>query len=285
HTVLEGADLHEQIRQMIDEVVTAYVTGATSEGFPEEWDLDQLWVAFRDLYHPTLTVGDLVEEAGGERSALSQEFSAEVVRTDAQDAYNRREAELTPEVMRELERRVVLAVLDHKWREHLYEMDYLREGIGLLAMAQRDPLVEYQREGFDMFNTMMEGIKEESVAYLFNSKVDVQESPIVEEAAGELPAASLALGQVPGNGAPADAVEDSVAPAGTGPVDGAPVDGAPVDGAPVDGAPVDGAPVDGAPAQRTGGRGSGGRGSRGGRHGKGASAQRAARPRPAAQPP
>ena len=176
-TVLEGADLHEQIRQMIDEVVTAYVTGATTEGFPEEWNLDQLWVAFRDLYHPTLTVGDLVEEAGGERSALSQEFIAEVVRTDAQESYDRREAELTAEVMRELERRVVLAVLDHKWREHLYEMDYLREGIGLRAMAQRDPLVEYQREGFDMFNTMMEGIKEESVAYLFNSKVDVQAEP------------------------------------------------------------------------------------------------------------
>ena len=269
-TVLEGADLHEQIRQMIDEVVNAYVTGATSEGFPEEWNLDQLWVAFRDLYHPTLTVGDLVEEAGGERSALSQEFIAEVVKTDAQDAYDRRETELTPEVMRELERRVVLAVLDHKWREHLYEMDYLREGIGLRAMAQRDPLVEYQREGFDMFNTMMEGIKEESVAYLFNSKVDVQESPIVEEAAGELPAASLTFGQVPGNGAPAGAIEDSIAPAANGPVDGA---------------PVDGAPVDGASAQRTSRRGSGGRGSRGGRHAKGAPAQQAAAQQSAAQQP
>ena len=257
-TVLEGADLHEQIRQMIDEVVTAYVTGATGEGFPEEWDLDQLWTAFRDLYHPALTVADLVEEAGGERSALSQEFITEVVRTDAQDAYDRREAELTAEVMRELERRVVLAVLDHKWREHLYEMDYLREGIGLRAMAQRDPLVEYQREGFDMFNTMMEGIKEESVAYLFNSKVDVQDSPIVEETAGELPAAPLALGHVPGNGAPG-AIEDSVAPA-------------------------DAAPVDGAAAQRTGRRGAGGRGSRG-RHAKGTPAQPAAAQQPPAGAP
>jgi preprotein translocase subunit SecA len=257
-TVLEGADLHEQIRQMIDEVVTAYVTGATSEGSPEEWDLDQLWTAFRDLYHPALTVADLVEEAGGERSALSQEFITEVVRTDAQDAYDRREAELTAEVMRELERRVILAVLDHKWREHLYEMDYLREGIGLRAMAQRDPLVEYQREGFDMFNTMMEGIKEESVAYLFNSKVDVQDSPVVEETAGELPAAPLALGHVPGNGAPG-AIEDSVAPA-------------------------DAAPVDGAPAQRTGRREAGGRGSRG-RHAKGTPARPAAAQQPLAGAP
>ena len=247
------------------------MTGATSDGFPEEWDLDQLWVAFRDLYHPTLTVEDLVEEAGGERSALSQEFIAEVVKTDAQEAYDRREAELTPEVMRELERRVVLAVLDHKWREHLYEMDYLREGIGLRAMAQRDPLVEYQREGFDMFNTMMEGIKEESVAYLFNSQVDVQESPIVEEAAGELPAASLALGQVPGTAHRAASSRTASPRPRTGPVDGA---------------PVDGAPVDGAPAQRTGTgrRGTGGRGSRG-RHAKGGSAQPAAAQPPADQQP
>jgi preprotein translocase subunit SecA len=131
-------------------------------------------------------------------------------------------------------------------------------------MAQRDPLVEYQREGFDMFNTMMEGIKEESVAYLFNSKVDVQASPIVEEAGGELPAASLALGQVPGNGAPGGVIEDSVAPAGP--------------------APVHGGPVDGAQAQRTGRRGTGGRGSRG-RHAKGGSAQPPADQQPAAGAP
>ncbi len=74
--------------------------------------------------------------------------------------------------MRELERRVLLSVLDRKWREHLYEMDYLKEGIGLRAMAQRDPLVEYQREGFDMFTAMLEGLKEESVGFLFNLKVE-----------------------------------------------------------------------------------------------------------------
>lgn len=88
--------------------------------------------------------------------------------------------------MRELERRVVLSVLDRKWREHLYEMDYLQEGIGLRAMAQKDPLVEYQREGFDMFNAMMEGIKEESVGYLFNLEVQVEqqveEVPVQDEA-------------------------------------------------------------------------------------------------------
>lgn len=91
--------------------------------------------------------------------------------------------------MRELERRVVLSVLDRKWREHLYEMDYLQEGIGLRAMAQKDPLVEYQREGFDMFTAMMEGIKEESVGYLFNLEVQVEQQ--VEEVPVQASAPSL----------------------------------------------------------------------------------------------
>src|SRR6202030_1336720 len=104
-------------------------------------------------------------------------------------AYDRREQELTPDLMRELERRVVLSVLDRKWREHLYEMDYLREGIGLRAMAQRDPLIEYQRAGYDLFTSMMEGIKEESVGNLFNLQVEVQENPIVEDAADAAAAA------------------------------------------------------------------------------------------------
>jgi preprotein translocase subunit SecA len=187
--VLEGADLHEQIRQMIDEVITGYVAGATVEGFAEEWDLDKLWTALQALYHPQLTEAEAVEEAGGEQG-MSRESLTEVIQINAQESYDRREEELTPEVMRELERRVVLAVLDRKWREHLYEMDYLREGIGLRAWAQRDPLVEYQREGFDMFNAMMEGIKEESVGNLFNLQVEVQENPIVEEAAPPAAAAS-----------------------------------------------------------------------------------------------
>jgi preprotein translocase subunit SecA len=89
--------------------------------------------------------------------------------------------------MRELERRVLLSVLDRKWREHLYEMDYLREGIGLRAYSQRDPLVEYQREGFDMFAAMMEGIKEESVGFLFNLEVQVEpEQPEYAEQPDEI---------------------------------------------------------------------------------------------------
>ncbi len=188
--VLEGADLHEQIRKMIDEVIESYVAGATGEGFPEEWDLDQLWQAFRQLYPVGVTQDELIEEAGGERDGLSREFIAERISHDAQQAYDRREDELTPEVLRDIERQVVLTVLGSKWQDHLYEMDYLQEGIGLRAYSQRDPLVEYQREGFEMFNAMLDAIREESVGYLFNLSIEVQDNPIVEEA--PLDAASAA---------------------------------------------------------------------------------------------
>ena len=195
--VLEGEDLHEQIRHMVDDVVEGYVTAATSEGFPEEWDLDQLWTALRTLYPVSVTVEELEEAAGGDRAGLTPEFLAEELKADAHAAYDRREEQLGAEVMRELERRVVLSVLDRKWREHLYEMDYLQEGIGLRAMAQRDPLVEYQREGFNMFAAMMDAIKEESVGYVFNLEVQVEEpapSAAAEAEPGEHHAEVVAKG-------------------------------------------------------------------------------------------
>jgi preprotein translocase subunit SecA len=230
--VLEGADLKEQISRMIDEVVADYATAATSDGYPEEWDLDKLWRAFRQLYPVTVSSDEVIEEAGGDRAGLSGDFITEVIRRDAQDAYERREEEFGSEVMRELERRVVLSVLDRKWREHLYEMDYLREGIGLRGYGQRDPLVEYQREGYDMFNAMMDGIKEESVGSLFNLQVQVQENPIIEEtdvggdaplapdgheAAGQPTAPGLTpAGAAPGGSAPGGAPARSGSPAGGG---------------------------------------------------------------------
>ncbi len=171
--VLSGADLSDQIRPMITDVVTSYVEGATSSGYPEDWDLDQLWVALKTLYPISLTPDEAIKTAGGERNDLSREFLVEEIVADAQAAYDQRESELGEEVTRELERRVLLSVLDRKWREHLYEMDYLQEGIGLRAMAQRDPLVEYQKEGFDMFRAMMDAIQEESVGFLFNLEVQV----------------------------------------------------------------------------------------------------------------
>ncbi len=204
--VLEGADLHEQIRNMVDDVLELYVLAATAEGYPEEWDLEQLWTALGTLY----PVGIPLEQVEQDRSMLSTEYLLEELKADAQQAYDAREAALgvspTDEpVMRELERRVLLSVMDRKWREHLYEMDYLQEGIGLRAMGQRDPLVEYQREGFDMFGAMMEAIKEESVGFLFNVEVEIEptEHPAQDliatgpgEQGGELMVEHLSLGEV-----------------------------------------------------------------------------------------
>ncbi len=191
--VLEGEDLHELVRTMIDEVIDAYVTGAT-DGFPEEWDLDALWTALRTLYPLSVTLAEVEEEFGG-RAGLSREALVERLREDAQTAYDRRESDLGEEVARELERRVMLSVLDRKWREHLYEMDYLREGIGLRAYSQRDPLVEYQREGYDLFATMMDGIKEESVGFLFNLEVQVEDDEPEPAAAPDVVAPAVVDGQ------------------------------------------------------------------------------------------
>ncbi|MGY0486199.1 preprotein translocase subunit SecA [Streptomyces sp. WG-D5] len=188
--VLEGEDLHEQVQHFMDDTIDAYIGAETAEGFAEEWDLDRLWGAFKQLYPIKVTVEELEDEVG-DRAGLTAEFISEAVKDDIHAQYEAREEQLGSEIMRELERRVVLSVLDRKWREHLYEMDYLQEGIGLRAMAQKDPLVEYQREGFDMFTAMMEGIKEESVGYLFNLEVQVEQQ--VEEVPVEdkAPAANL----------------------------------------------------------------------------------------------
>jgi preprotein translocase subunit SecA len=225
HEVLEGADLTEQVKGFIEDVVTGYVTGATSEGYPEEWDLDQLWRAFGQLYTGGITVDQTIEEAGGDRAGLTADLITDVIVQDALDAYERREQELTPDVMRQLERRVVLSVLDRKWREHLYEMDYLREGITLRGYGQRDPLVEYQREGYGMFNAMMEGIKEESVQYLFHAPVQVYENPIVEDAVQDGTAQG---GPAQGGPAQGGGVRGGGAPGGT--ARGRAVSGRPVQG-------------------------------------------------------
>ena len=171
--VLEGVDLEEQIRGFIDDVVTGFVNGSLDE-FAEEWDLEQLWTDLGQFWPISVSLDALVEERGSQAAVEKAEL-IEILKKDAHAAYDAREAEVGDEVMRELERRVVLSVLDRKWREHLYEMDYLREGIYLRAYSQRDPLVEYQREGFDMFSAMMDGIKEETVGFLFNLEVEVEE--------------------------------------------------------------------------------------------------------------
>jgi preprotein translocase subunit SecA len=182
--ILEGENLKDQALDMVRDVITAYVDGATAEGYAEDWDLDALWTALKTLYpvgisHETLTHRD----ADSDRDDLTRDELLEALVEDAEKAYAAREAELEEiageGAMRQLERNVLLNVIDRKWREHLYEMDYLKEGIGLRAMAQRDPLVEYQREGYDMFMAMLDGLKEESVGFLFNVTVEAVPAPQV----------------------------------------------------------------------------------------------------------
>jgi preprotein translocase subunit SecA len=217
--VLEGADLHTQVRGMIEDVVAAYVEGATSDGFAEEWDLEQLWTALRTLYPVGLSIEALEEDNGG-RAGLAADYLKAQLTEDALAAYDRREESLGAEVMRELERRVILSVLDRKWREHLYEMDYLQEGIGLRAVGQRDPLIEYQREGFDLFAAMMDGIKEESVGFLFNVEVQMQE-PEATAPQDEVPAAPFDQPVVDGDQVPYGSASPAHEPGGTPPLSGA----------------------------------------------------------------
>ncbi len=176
--VLEGADVSQQLRETVDDVVEQYVLAST-HGFSEDWDLEQLWTQMRTLYPVTLRRADYEDVEDLDRDELVADFKA-----DARRAYDAREESLGSDVMRELERQVMLTVLDRKWREHLYEMDYLREGIGLRAMAQKDPLVEYQREGGEMYSQMMEAFKEEVVGYVYHLEVEVQRQPAVGVVAG-----------------------------------------------------------------------------------------------------
>ncbi|GAB3684658.1 preprotein translocase subunit SecA [Saccharopolyspora tripterygii] len=189
--VLAGEDLQEQVMHMLNDVVTAYVDAETSAGYAEDWDFEKLWKALSSLYPISISWETLVEDDDD----LSKEHLLELITTDAKETYAKREAEVDGKVgaggMRELERRVLLSVLDRKWREHLYEMDYLKEGIGLRAMAQRDPLIEYRREGFDMFGAMLEALKEESVGFLFNVQVEAAEP----ETAPEQPAMPVSVSQ------------------------------------------------------------------------------------------
>jgi preprotein translocase subunit SecA len=216
--VLEGEDLHDQIQHFTSDVITGYVQGATAEGSPETWDLEGLWTALKAIYPVSITVDEVVEEAGGPTRVSAEMLTTELL-SDARHAYAEREEQIGADNMRQLERRVVLSVLDRKWREHLYEMDYLKEGIGLRAMAQRDPLVEYQREGFQLFGAMTEAIKEESVGFLFNLEVKVnppaEEGPTIT-AASAAQAATSAGAAAAAPRKPADDEADTLpAPSGT----------------------------------------------------------------------
>jgi preprotein translocase subunit SecA len=171
--ILAGEDLGVQARSMMADVISAYVRNAAA-GRPGSWDLDGLWAALNALYPVSIereAVPPLVARIG---TRARHRLLGQVLR-DAEKAFSRRESEVDAAAgagaMRAMERDVILAVLDRRWREHLYEMDYLKEGIGLRALAQRDPVVEFRREGYQLFVHMVEAVKEECVAALFAAEV------------------------------------------------------------------------------------------------------------------
>jgi preprotein translocase subunit SecA len=175
--ILEGADLREQTLGFLGDVVANLVAEYCPEGvYPEEWDLDGLFTALAATYPATVTRDDLDLEA------IDHAELEAILLEDAERAYQAREDELGPELLGLVEREVLLRLLDYRWREHLYEMDSLQEGIGLRAIGQRDPLVEYQREGYDMFQAMQDAIKAEAVTYVFNTSIQVVEEAEQDQA-------------------------------------------------------------------------------------------------------
>ena len=218
--VLEGEDISTQVGQFLADTIQAYVDAATAEGFAEDWDLEKLWTALRLIYPISLTVDGLVSEVGS-IGGLDSEFLAARIIEDAEAAYVKRESELGAEVMRELERKVLLSVLDSKWREHLYEMDYLKEGIGLRAMAQRDPLVEYQREGYELFAAMMDAIKEELASLVFNVQVNIEDgkkvsAPSIEAKPAQVSALSYTASDESGVVTKNEVTRNAPCPCGSG---------------------------------------------------------------------
>jgi preprotein translocase subunit SecA len=175
--VLEGDEISTRIDQFLEDTITYLVESTLATKEDVSASLKTLWVDLKAVYPISLEIDEVLAEAGSV-SRLTANFLSKEIISDAKIAYRKRSESIGEQGMRELERRVVLSVIDRKWRDHLYEMDYLKEGIGLRAMAQRDPLVEYQREGFVMFQQMMGSIREEVITYLFNVEVSVNQSPV-----------------------------------------------------------------------------------------------------------
>ena len=179
--VLKGEDIHGDIERFIADTIDSYIKGAQKgSSKPSDWDWDGLFKALKTVFPFELdqdAAKNAADKLKGDKAVAAVRDS---LVDQAREEYAELEEKVGEEGLRQLERRVVLAVLDRKWREHLYEMDYLKDGIGLRGMGQRDPLVEYQREGYQMYNSMIEAIKEESVQLLFH--VDVQQVSRSEEA-------------------------------------------------------------------------------------------------------
>jgi preprotein translocase subunit SecA len=177
--ILDNADLRSEAMEYLAEAVESVISTYCVSDFNEEWDLEGL-VPEIQAYWPT---GATVESLS---SCTSTDELYEVLVAEGIAYYEAREAEFGAETMREIERQVMLQIIDQRWREHLYEMDYLQEGINLRAMGQKDPLVEWQREGFEMFGMMMQSVAQDFVKYVMHSQIAVAEQPAPEMAIGNV---------------------------------------------------------------------------------------------------
>lgn len=206
--ILRGEDVENQIESFIDFVVEDVVT-ANTPGSSADWDLNLLWTDMREYYKPSFSPEELIAAHGGSKKLLDRSDLTSEFLTDVHAIYSEREEELGEDRMRDVERQVLLSVLDRKWREHLYEMDYLKEGIGLRAMAQRNPLVEYKQEGYQMFQQMNDAIRSQTVQFLYNFELPSEREAREKAAADEnqspamMAQASASLNQVTGGKAAA----------------------------------------------------------------------------------
>jgi preprotein translocase subunit SecA len=209
--ILDGSDLGDEAFSAIEAAIRNAVELHCPDEFPEEWDVDELHRQI-SLYFPTAVT---IEEI---KQLTHRDQLVEALRDDAVGQYHAKEEAIGADTLREIERRVMLSVIDQHWREHLYEMDYLREGINLRAMGQRDPLAEWQREGFDMFSAMMGLIQEDFVRYVFHLEVVTDDAQRRPERGLRYSASD---GPVQGSGAlqaaAASAAADDMLPAGSGP--------------------------------------------------------------------
>jgi preprotein translocase subunit SecA len=198
--VLEGRELRDDALDMVSEGITAAVAQHVNpETFSEEWDLEGLRTTLSAVYPVQFQVSDVAD-------AVTPDEITERILDEALAAYEAKEQEITPEVMRDLERMVLMSVIDTKWREHLYEMDYLEEGIHLRAYGQRDPLTEYRREAFAMFDEMKASIRDEFVRYIYHVELVRQEEP----ARPRPQRVQMSHGDDPGSGQAPQAVSDKV---------------------------------------------------------------------------
>ncbi|MEO7802990.1 MAG: SEC-C metal-binding domain-containing protein, partial [Actinomycetota bacterium] len=178
--MLEGEDFSEKAADLVADVVESTMAmHCNRDAHAEDWDWDGLESAIA-LIHPSKELATF-DRVTADYDEVQEKLVAETLR-----AYGDREQHIGEEQFRELERYVFLSVLNAKWREHLYEMDHLREGIGLRGYGQRDPLIEYTREGFDMFAAMMSSLKEDFVRYMFHAEVKVVEEPSPEAAQSQM---------------------------------------------------------------------------------------------------